>query len=168
MHSDILNYTKLAFNSLKMIKNDTVYQPIKQGWSAFNLKTGGLGAVLLTVGRSYVGNDVTHSTTTLLDRAGACSYENLPKYRSYRVSNTAPWSCPCPAPSGLDLGMKWIQVKTATGRIGDKQNGDTPKRRQPERRQLRSYRRQIKSKWRNLLAEMPTPLVRSATTLVGP
>ena len=37
----------------------------------------------------------------------------------------------------------WIQVKTATVRIGDKQNGDTPKRRQPERRQLRSYRRQI-------------------------
>ena len=31
MHSDILNYTKLAFNSLKMIQNDTVYQPIKQG-----------------------------------------------------------------------------------------------------------------------------------------
>ena len=46
------------------------------------------GAVLLTVGRSYVGNDVTHST--LLDRACACSYENLPTYRSYRVSNTAP------------------------------------------------------------------------------
>ena len=44
---------------------------------------GGGGAVLLTVGRSYVGNDVTHST---------CSYENLPKYRSYRVSNTAPWT----------------------------------------------------------------------------
>ena len=37
------------------------------------------GAVLLTVGRSYVGNDVTHSM--LLDRACACSY---------RVSNTAP------------------------------------------------------------------------------
>ena len=51
---------------------------------------GHLGAVLLAVGRSYVGNDVTHST--LLDRAGACSYENLPKYRSYRVSNTAPWA----------------------------------------------------------------------------
>ena len=48
-----------------------------------------LGAVLLTVGRSYVGNDVTYST--LLDRACACSYENLSKYRSYRVSNTAPW-----------------------------------------------------------------------------
>ena len=48
------------------------------------------GAVLLTVGRCYVGNDVTPST--LLDRACACSYENLPKYRSYRVSNTAPWS----------------------------------------------------------------------------
>ena len=31
MHSDILNFTKLAFNSLKMIWNDTVYQPIKQG-----------------------------------------------------------------------------------------------------------------------------------------
>ena len=31
MHSDILHYTKLAFNSLKMIQNDTVYQPIKQG-----------------------------------------------------------------------------------------------------------------------------------------
>ena len=44
------------------------------------------GAVLLTVGRSYVGNDVTHST--LLDRACACSYENLAKYRSDRVSNT--------------------------------------------------------------------------------
>ena len=42
------------------------------------------------VGRSYVGNDVTHST--LLDGACACSYKNLPKYRSYRVSNTAPWS----------------------------------------------------------------------------
>ena len=39
------------------------------------------------VGRSYVGNDVTHSP--LLDRACACSYKNLPKYRSYRVSNTA-------------------------------------------------------------------------------
>ena len=48
-------------------------------------------AMLLTVGRSYVGNDATHST--LLDRAcSACSYENLPKYRSYRVSNTAPWT----------------------------------------------------------------------------
>ena len=33
---------------------------------------------------------VTHST--LLDRLRACaySYENLPKYRSYRISNTAP------------------------------------------------------------------------------
>ena len=31
MHSDLLNYTKLALNSLKMIQNDTVYQPIKQG-----------------------------------------------------------------------------------------------------------------------------------------
>ena len=31
MRSDILNYTKLAVNSLKMIQNDTVYQPIKQG-----------------------------------------------------------------------------------------------------------------------------------------
>ena len=46
------------------------------------------GAVLLTVGLSYVGNDVTRST--LLDTACACSYENLPKYRSYRVSNTTP------------------------------------------------------------------------------
>ena len=44
--------------------------------------------MLLTVGRSYLGNDVTHST--LLDRACACSYENLHKYRSYRVSNAAP------------------------------------------------------------------------------
>ena len=31
MHSDILNYTKLAFNSIKMIQNDTVYQLLKQG-----------------------------------------------------------------------------------------------------------------------------------------
>ena len=31
MHIDILNYTKLAFNSLKIIQNDTVYQPVKQG-----------------------------------------------------------------------------------------------------------------------------------------
>ena len=45
-------------------------------------------AVLLTVGWSYVGNDITRSM--LLDRACACSYENLPKYRPYRVSNTAP------------------------------------------------------------------------------
>ena len=48
-------------------------------------------AVFLTVyiGRSYIGNDGMHST--LLDRACACSYENLPiLYRSYRVSNTAP------------------------------------------------------------------------------
>ena len=30
IHSGILNYTKLAFNSLKMIRNDTVSQPIKQ------------------------------------------------------------------------------------------------------------------------------------------
>ena len=52
------------------------------------LRCAELGAVLLMVGRSYVGNDVTHST--LLDRACACSYRNLPKYRSYRVSNTAP------------------------------------------------------------------------------
>ena len=44
--------------------------------------------MLLTVGRSYVGNNVTHST--LLDRACTCSYTNLPKYRSYRVSNMAP------------------------------------------------------------------------------
>ena len=49
-------------------------------------RSGSQMAVLLTVGRSYVGNDVTHST--LLDRACACSYENLPKYRSYRVSVT--------------------------------------------------------------------------------
>ena len=48
------------------------------------------GGVLLTVGRSYVGNYVTHST--LLDRACACSYKNLPKSRSYRVRNTGPWS----------------------------------------------------------------------------
>ena len=31
-----------------------------------------------------MGNDVAHST--LLDRACACSYENLPKYRSYHVN----------------------------------------------------------------------------------
>ena len=40
----------------------------------------------VAVGRSYIENVVTHST--LLDRACACSYENLPKYRSYLVSNT--------------------------------------------------------------------------------
>ena len=31
IHSDIPNYTKLAFNGLKMIQNDAVSQPIKQG-----------------------------------------------------------------------------------------------------------------------------------------
>ena len=46
------------------------------------------GAMILMVGRSYVGNDVTRST--LSDTACACSYENLPQYRSYHVSNTAP------------------------------------------------------------------------------
>ena len=30
-HSGIRNYTKLAFNSLKMIPNDTVSQTIRQG-----------------------------------------------------------------------------------------------------------------------------------------
>ena len=30
IHSDIPNYTKLAFSSLKMIRNDTVSQPIKR------------------------------------------------------------------------------------------------------------------------------------------
>ena len=30
MHSDIHNYTKLAFNSLKMIQNDTVYHSANQ------------------------------------------------------------------------------------------------------------------------------------------
>ena len=39
MHIDILNYTKLALNSLKMIQNDTVYQPIKQGMiGLFNIE----------------------------------------------------------------------------------------------------------------------------------
>ena len=67
-----------------------------------------LGAVLLTVGRSYVGNDVTHST--LLDRAGACSYENLPKYRSYRVSNTAP--CTGGHISKVDMrSMFWLRAQ---------------------------------------------------------
>ena len=28
-------YKKLDFNNLKMIQNGTVYQPIKQGWSAW-------------------------------------------------------------------------------------------------------------------------------------
>ena len=37
MHSGILNYTKLAFNSLKMIQNDTVYQPIKQGMIGYGI-----------------------------------------------------------------------------------------------------------------------------------
>ena len=62
------------------------------------------GAVLLTVGRSYVGNDVTHST--LLDRAGACSYENLPKYRSYRVSNTAARARPV-----IDIGPESCEIQ---------------------------------------------------------
>ena len=35
IHSDIpINYTKLAFNSLIIIRNDRVSQPIKQGVSA--------------------------------------------------------------------------------------------------------------------------------------
>ena len=31
IHSGISNYTKLAFNSLQIIRNVTPYQPIKQG-----------------------------------------------------------------------------------------------------------------------------------------
>ena len=46
------------------------------------------GFVLLTVRRSYVGNDAKHSA--LLDRACACSYENLPRYNFFGVSKTAP------------------------------------------------------------------------------
>ena len=68
-----------------------------------------LGAVLLTVGRSYVGNDVTNST--LLDRACACSYENLPKYRSYRVGNTAPW------PWRRSTIVRRLQFEIATSRL---------------------------------------------------
>ena len=45
----------------------------------------------VTNGRTIlIGNDVTHST--LLDSACVCSYKNLPKYRSYCVSNMAPSS----------------------------------------------------------------------------
>ena len=50
------------------------------------------GAVLLTVGWSYVGNDVTHST--LLDRTGACSYENLPKDRLSSLKVSSVFLCP--------------------------------------------------------------------------
>ena len=71
--------------------------------SRFIKKAKHLGAVLLTVGRSYVGNDVTHST--LLDRACMCSYENLPKYRSYRVSNTAP--CTTPRSRSNIVAVEW-------------------------------------------------------------
>ena len=56
MHSDILNYTKLPFNSLKMIQNDTVYQPIKQG--------------LIKQGFNRVGGVVARSDCP---RCGACS-----------------------------------------------------------------------------------------------
>ena len=38
-HSDIPNYTKLAFNSLKMIQNDTVSRPIKRGMIDFAHRT---------------------------------------------------------------------------------------------------------------------------------
>ena len=83
--------------------NDVEIKPRHQVsyWESEN-KERNQGAVLLTVGRSYVGNDVTHST--LLDRACARSYENLPKYRSYRVSNTAPRA---------DL-FKYTQSRTAS------------------------------------------------------
>ena len=50
--------------------------------------SGVQGAVLLTVGRAYLGNDVTHST--LLDRECTCPYGNLPKCHSYRISSTVP------------------------------------------------------------------------------
>ena len=38
MHSVVLNYIKLVFNSLKVIQNYTVYQPIKQGMDGRPLK----------------------------------------------------------------------------------------------------------------------------------
>ena len=56
MHSDILNYTKLAFNSLKTIQNDTVYQPIKQG--AIGLEINGASR------NSPVSKKHPQSTTT--------------------------------------------------------------------------------------------------------
>ena len=37
------------------------------------------------------GAKVVLRRSTTLNRACACSYKNLPKYRPYRVSNTAPW-----------------------------------------------------------------------------
>ena len=86
LHITILLYVKchkrIYYGYGTIIKNK--YN--NNNYCYYNYKV--LGAVLLTVGRSYVGNDVTPST--LLDRACACSYKNLPKYRSYRISNTAP------------------------------------------------------------------------------
>ena len=70
--------------------------------------------MLLTVGWSYVGNYVTPST--LLDRACACSYENLPKYRSYRVSNTAPRTFQFVNTTGLT----WWQTDSRTWGQGDR------------------------------------------------
>ena len=83
------------------------------------------GAVVLTAGRSCAGNDVAHST--LLDRVCACSYENLPKYRSYRVRNTVPLvsRCVCYRSSGAYATghsvrmLQFLQcVIYATGRSG--------------------------------------------------
>ena len=68
-----------------------------------------LGAVLLTVGRSYVGIDARHST--LLDMASACSYENLPKYRSYRVSSTAPLA-PCYSQTSWQQTYHFVTIST--------------------------------------------------------
>ena len=84
-----------------------------------------LGAVLITVGRSYVGNDVTHST--LLDRAcaiarAACSYKNIPKYHSYHVNNTAPWSPDREKNASLPLHLvsKEAKMTKLVGRCGNR------------------------------------------------
>ena len=78
------NQAPISTNAIILWSCPTI--SVTDWWTAYQ------GAVLLSVRWSYVGNDVTHST--LLDRACACSYKNLPKYRSYRVSNTAPWLQP--------------------------------------------------------------------------
>ena len=97
-------------NGVLIIRNSIITMPIPMQ-----------GAVLLTVGRSYVGNDITRPM--LLDRACACSYENFPKYRCQRVSKTAPWPvrlqslschCHCAAHVSLLTCTRWPCRSTQT------------------------------------------------------
>ena len=63
IHSGIRNYTKLAFNSLKMIPNNTVSQPIRQGMIGLYDANNNNNNVLARVIKQYNDQYKKHSNS---------------------------------------------------------------------------------------------------------